>query len=141
MIKSRHDSAAETCVMPQLSGVDGYIRMHQRDLYRVELIHVCTLRDAELLGAVAHGAQSAGLTEWIGKLNGSSTGISMGWDWYRDAQNLIRLANSEIRSNLMLVGLSGSDWGMHRTEHALRRWIGRFNWAETIAKCANEFLH
>ena len=127
--------------MPQRSSVDGYIRLRQRDLYVVELIHVWTLRDAAWSSAEAHGALSAGLTEWVGKLEGCAADISIGWDWYRDRHNRIRLAGSDIRSNLMLIGVSGSDWGMQRTEHALRRWLGRYDWAQAIAKSANEFLH
>jgi len=127
--------------VPQRSSVDGYIRLHQRDLSIVKLIHVCTLRDTALLSAVAHGALSAGLTEWVGRLDGCPAEISIGWDWYRDRHNRIRLAGSDIRSNLMLIGISGSDWGMQRTEHALRRWLHRHDWAQAIAKSANEFLH
>lgn len=127
--------------MPQRSRVDGYIRLRQRDLYIVELNHVCTLRDAALLSAVAHGALSAGLTEWVGRLDGCPADISIGWDWYRDHDNRIRLAASDIRSNLMLIGVSGSDWGMKRTEQALRRWLGSYDWAQAVARSANEFLH
>ena len=86
-------------------------------------------------------AISAGLTEWGGKIAGCATAITIGWDWYRGLDGRIRLADSDIRSNLMLTGASGTDWGVSQTGLALRRWLDDSDWAQVIAGAANEFLN
>jgi hypothetical protein len=132
---------SQGCIVRWRSSVDGYIRLRQHDLNAIDLIHVCTLRDDALLIDIPCSAISAGLTEWVGKLGGCAASITLGWDWYRDLDGRIRFAGSDIRSNLMLTGASGTDFGVSQTGLALRRWLGDSEWTQVIATAANKFLN
>jgi hypothetical protein len=141
MTRRRGGDAPQSRTIDRHTDIDGYVRLRRYKLRELCLSHVCTLRDGALKNELHGLAISAGLTEWSGYINGCAGEITIGWDWYRDVHGLIRFASSEIRSNIMLIKPCGSDWGVRRTEKALKWRLERSNWAQMVGELAIKFLN
>lgn len=121
--------------------VDGYVRMPEAALSDLELAHVDSALDRDLLEDLrAEGvdASTAGYTEWQHSgTPGGQAYVTLGWDWYVDrASGALLVAWGDIRSNVMCVDPRGLDLGMARTAQALLRRVAGLNWPNPVAQAA-----
>jgi hypothetical protein len=119
---------------------DGYVRLPERALAELQLVHVYSAIDEALLAdlrACAIDAVHAGYTEWQRMRRPGVAYLSVGWDWYLDgASGALLIAWGDVRSNIMGVDRLGSDTGMARTAQALIRRLAQLNWPATVASAA-----
>jgi hypothetical protein len=119
---------------------DGYVRLPERALVDLQLVHIDSAVDAGLLDELrAEGidASSAGYTEWQQIRSPGTAHVTLGWDWYVDrASGALIVAWGDIRSNVMCVDPRGLDLGMAHTASALLRRIAGLNWPNAVAQAA-----
>lgn len=122
------------------SYVDGYVRMQECALAALQLVHVDSALDRELLAELrAEGvdASSAGYTEWQRARSASTPLVTLGWDWYVDrASGALLIAWGDIRSNVMCTDPRGLDLGMAHTAQVLLRRVAALNWPNAVAQAA-----
>ncbi|QJE01532.1 DUF4902 domain-containing protein [Massilia forsythiae] len=117
-----------------LTSVDGYIRLTQAQLVRIELVHLFSGFDDP---DSATDDIVTGYTEWVSVMNSKGSAISVGWDWQLrrlgGVPNLARISNP--RSNLMLQDSSIIDLGQFKTEIILASFVDALDWKD------NTLLH
>jgi hypothetical protein len=116
---------------------DGYVRLPERALAALQLVHVDSGVDEGLLTELRASdvdAVHAGYTEWQRTSHAGVTSISVAWDWYLDRPSgALLVAWDDVRSNLMGVDPCGLDIGMVLTAKALLRRLARLNWCSAVA--------
>ena len=121
---------------------DGYVRLQERALADLQLVHIDSAPDGDLLEELrAEGidASSAGYTEWQHARNLNIAHVTLGWDWYVDrVSGALLVAWGDIRSNVMCVDPRGVDLGMAYTASALLRRVAGLNWANAVAQAVFE---
>ncbi len=129
-----------TCALLDSPSRDGYVRLPEEALHLVQLSHVESAIDDELLGELrAEGidAVSAGYTEWQRPHLPGSAYLTVGWDWYLDrASDALLIAHGDVRSNLMCVDRYGVDIGVTGTARLLARRLAQLNWPSIVANMA-----
>jgi hypothetical protein len=119
---------------------DGYVRLPEQALAHVQLVHVQSGLDDELLEELRAedvDAVRAGYTEWQRARLAGSAYLSVGWDWYLDrASGALLIAWGDVRSNLMCVDERGADLGMAETAQRLIRRLALLNWPSAVARAA-----
>ncbi len=129
-----------TSTLLPLQHSDGYVRLQERALAELRLVHVDSALDGGLLDELhAEGvdADVAGYTEWQHARSPGTAHVTLGWDWYVDrASGALLVAWGDIRSNVMCVDPRGLDLGMARTASALLRRVAGLNWPNAVAQAA-----
>jgi hypothetical protein len=94
---------------PHLSGVyDGKIRVKATELHTAGLVHNFSYLDDQIRSEVPCVCVGAGSTEWIGQFAGRK--ISIGWDWFIDADCRVKLFKAVApRSNICVIDHCGYD--------------------------------
>ncbi len=120
--------------------VDGYVRLQECALAALQLVHVDSALDRDLLAELrAEGvnASTAGYTEWQRVRGAGTPHVTLGWDWYVDcASGALLVAWGDIRSNVMCTDPRGLDLGMAYTAQAFLRRVAALNWPNAVAQAA-----
>ncbi|WP_323145080.1 DUF4902 domain-containing protein [Massilia phyllosphaerae] len=112
-----------------LTSSDGYIRLTQEQLVRIELVHLISGFDDPNSSS---DAIVTGYTEWVSVMNHDGSAISVGWDWQLrrvgGVSNLARI--SSPRSNLMMQDNSITDLGQFKSEIILATFVDALHWQD-----------
>ncbi|MEM5370913.1 DUF4902 domain-containing protein [Paraburkholderia azotifigens] len=119
---------------------DGYIRLSEHALARLQLVHSVSCIDNELLDelrANAFDALCAGYTEWQSTRFPGSVAVSIGWDWYLDrTSGALLVVGPDVRSNIMVVDVLGEDVGMAGTSRIIVRRLATMSWSRAVEHAA-----
>jgi Domain of unknown function (DUF4902) len=117
---------------------DGYVRLPEQALAHLQLVHVESGLDDDLLKELRADdidAVRAGYTEWHRIHLPGTAYVSVGWDWYLDrASDALLIAWGDVRSNVMCFDWQGVDIGMARTAQLLMHRLALLDWPSTIAR-------
>jgi hypothetical protein len=115
---------------------DYYIRITERMLSTIQLVHAHSERDDTVLlpdgshGSTDHGLQ-AGYTEWVGQHGAIQ--LSLGWDWVMHNDGFISgLHNASPRTNLLLLGPGGYDPSPDKSTQSLWAYIDTLPWQQQV---------
>ncbi|AOK31712.1 MULTISPECIES: DUF4902 domain-containing protein [Burkholderia] len=124
---------------------DGYVRLPIQALAGLELVHVSSGLDSELLAELrtsAIDARVAGYTEWERPPSAGAPHLTFGWDWYIDgATHAFVIAWGDVRSNVMGIDQNGLDIGMAFTAAELSRRLAQLNWQTVVASAIHDYGH
>jgi len=120
---------------------DGYVRLPERALAQLHLVHIDSGLDEGLLEELRADhvdAVSAGYTEWQRTQLPGSAYVTVGWDWYLDrASGALLIAWGDVRSNVMCINDDGTDIGMQGTVQLLLRRVAALNWPTAVASAVS----
>jgi hypothetical protein len=114
---------------------DHYVRLPQRQLEAIELSHLATTVEPELVDSDptvrgCHGC-IAGATEWCGRSGNRM--LSIGWDWILLNDCAISILDPlHIRTNLMLTDRSDRDLGGKLTTTLILAFLTKLGWQRTV---------
>jgi hypothetical protein len=115
---------------------DGYLRLTGKDMYAMQMVHVTSELVPALLCELRESvcAVLAGYTEWEAFLHARRACVTIGWDWYLTSSGSFYVAYDDVRSNVMLVDISGKDTGPRKTIDALLDKLAALNWPTALLR-------
>ncbi len=122
-------SLSSACNATPVRSFDGYIRLTFDAFSNLEFRQKLAWEDEGLRDELIEEnvpAFRAGFCEWA--TDEVSNPVSVGWAWFRLADNRTFLAPGGISSNVMFIAQSGYDLGMRKTNELLRAWLTGEDW-------------
>lgn len=118
----------DSSIFPQMFSGDRRIRVRIASLADIDLSHLCTSYEADVLADAMEGC-SAGTTEWTGRCDGQV--VSIAWDWVRLQDGAVKpLKVVGPRTNLQLLDAKGYDLG--GDAHPLWNLIESQDWRQHV---------
>lgn len=115
---------------------DYYIRITERKLSAVQLLHACSARDDAVLMppctlASHDNGLRGGYTEWVGQHG--SVQLSLAWDWVIHNDGYISaLPGVSPRTNVLVVSPGGYDPSPEESTRALWAYIETLAWQKQV---------
>lgn len=120
--------------MPALSaGIDGYVRLPLPQLALLSLTPICVDVDDAILSEIWDlkiAALRAGYCEWAETHLWAA--VTLGWSWFVDIQNTMRIVPDSITSNLMITSIEGYDLGPLDSKTCIQNWIATLDWPTRV---------